>query len=113
MAIPTSRHEGQALHLAPTSSSAKADDPVFRAVSVQFGVTAYWMPAGACRRARRRRDPMAGMTALAISTSLRAYQESCALHQPMQPAAPWSGPLPASADIRRDLFRVLPVRRQG
>ncbi|HTE93856.1 MAG TPA: hypothetical protein VK678_10145, partial [Bradyrhizobium sp.] len=65
------------MHLAPTSSSAKADDPVFRAASVQFGVTAYWMPA------------FAGMTALAISTSLRAYQESCALHQPMQPAAPW------------------------
>src|SRR6266849_3281499 len=67
--------------------------------SVQFGVTTYWMPA------------FAGMTALAISTSLRAYQESCVLPRPMQPAAPWSGPLPASADIRRDLFRVLPVRR--
>jgi hypothetical protein len=82
-------------------------------VLFNFGVTAYWTPAAACRRDRRRRDPMAGMTALPISTSLRVYQESCVLHQPMQPAAPWFGPRPASADIRRDLFRVLPIRRQG
>src|SRR6267142_1107048 len=53
------------------------------------------------------------LTMRSISTSLRAYQESCVLHQPMQPAVPWSGPHPASADIRRDLFRVLPVRRRG
>jgi hypothetical protein len=39
------RHEAQASHLALSSSSAKADDPVFRAASVQLGVTAYWMPA--------------------------------------------------------------------
>jgi hypothetical protein len=32
----TSRHEALALHLALSSSSAKADDPVFRAASVQL-----------------------------------------------------------------------------
>jgi hypothetical protein len=31
-----SRYKAQPLHLAPMSSSAKADDPVFRAASVQF-----------------------------------------------------------------------------
>src|ERR1700733_14495146 len=55
-------HEAQASHLAHSSSPAKAGDPVFRAASVQLGVTAYWTPAGACRRDRRRRGPMAGMT---------------------------------------------------
>jgi hypothetical protein len=37
----------------PTSSSAKADDPVRRALSAYLSVTEYWMPA------------FAGMTALA------------------------------------------------
>jgi hypothetical protein len=32
-------------HLAQMSSSAKADDPVFRAGHVHVGVTAYWMLA--------------------------------------------------------------------
>src|ERR1700686_4718718 len=48
------------------------------------GVTAYWMPAGACRRAR-----------------------------PTKPAALWSGPRLVSADIRRDLFPVSRPRRPG
>src|ERR1700686_213603 len=77
------------------------------------GVTAYWMPAGACRRARRRRDPMAGMTASANSTSLHVYQESCGLRRPAKPAALWSGPRLVSADIRRDLFPVSRARRPG
>jgi hypothetical protein len=34
------RHQAQASHIALSSSSAKADEPVFRAVFVQLGVTA-------------------------------------------------------------------------
>src|SRR6266567_7172437 len=44
------------------SSSAKADDPVRRAVRVLSYAGDYWIPAGACHRARQRRDPLAGMT---------------------------------------------------
>src|SRR6478672_6251907 len=73
----------------------------FAPVMFNVGVTAYWMPA------------FAGMTALANSTSLHAYQESCGLPRPAKPAALWSGPRLVSADIRRDLFPVSQARRQG
>src|SRR6478735_10111912 len=43
------------------SSSAKADDPVRRNVSIQSLMPVITgCPAGACHRARRRRDPVAG-----------------------------------------------------
>src|SRR5439155_22218204 len=32
--------------------------------AIDRGFPAYWMPAGACHRARRRRDPLAAMTGL-------------------------------------------------
>src|SRR5258708_40301112 len=44
------------------SSPARADDPVCRAVRELSSAGDYWIPAGACHRARRRRDPVAGMT---------------------------------------------------
>jgi methyl-accepting chemotaxis protein len=53
---------GLGLVIQTTSSSAKADDPVFRDSSALIRVGDYWIPAGACHRARQRRDPMAGMT---------------------------------------------------
>src|SRR6476620_8789179 len=60
-------------------------------VMFNVGVTAYWMPA------------FAVMTTSANSTSLHVYQESCGPRRPAKPAAPWSGPRPASADIPRGL----------
>jgi hypothetical protein len=45
MSVTKFRSTSAALHLAPLSSSAKADDPVFRAGFVQADFTAYWMPA--------------------------------------------------------------------
>ena len=68
---PLARNDGfrtNAPHSQP-SSPAKAGDPVFRDVSDGAGRprrTGY--PAGACHRARRRRDPVAGMTALRGAT---------------------------------------------
>jgi hypothetical protein len=68
---PLARNDGfrtNAPHSQP-SSPAKAGDPVFRDVSDGTGRprrTGY--PAGACHRARRRRDPVAGMTALRGAT---------------------------------------------
>jgi hypothetical protein len=62
----SSRHEAQARHLAPTSSSAKADDPVFRAASVQFrrhGVLDAHLPA------------FAGMTTKLIPFHIMPIQE--------------------------------------
>src|SRR5260370_33655583 len=44
------------------SSPAKADDQVSRAVRELSSAGDYWIPAGACHRARRRRDQAAGMT---------------------------------------------------
>src|SRR5260221_5283592 len=44
------------------SSSAKADDPVCRAVRELASAGDYCIPAGACHRARQRQDPVAGMT---------------------------------------------------
>src|SRR5438034_4996385 len=42
-------------------ANAKAGDPVSRAARLSRGAAAYWIPAGACHRARRRRDPVVGM----------------------------------------------------
>src|SRR5260370_810113 len=52
----------------PTSSPAKVGDPVLREVQALDGGD-YWVPAGACHRVRRRRDPLAGMTAAMVAPS--------------------------------------------
>jgi hypothetical protein len=42
------------------SSSAKADDPVFRTVSIPTDGAAYWMPRWSLSSGGARADPLAG-----------------------------------------------------